>query len=319
MKVGIVGAGIAGLSAGRELHKQGHQAVLFEKSRGPGGRCATRRRGDFFWDSGATSILPRGKALEQVILEELPTDELTRITLPVATHENLRVRPGDPRRGGTRYCYQNGMNTLAKLLATGLDIRPEVSVDAIEKLGEQFKIAGEIFDAVILTCPIPQTSLLLWGMNESRPIGNVRYRPCISVLLGYETPLPETHYFAVLDPEQSHPLTWLSLESNKVPGRPPTLVAQMNRTFSAREYDRADADLVSSVSTYIASLIGNAHAVPAVSDVMRWKYSQPESFADFGQVNPPGSKIILASDGLLGGHLEDAYEVGLKAARMLAS
>jgi hypothetical protein len=254
-----------------------------------------------------------------VILEELPTDELTRITLPVATHENLRVRPGDPRRGGTRYCYQNGINTLAKLLAAGLDIRTDVGVDAIEKLGEQFKIAGETFDAVILTCPIPQTSLLLWGMNESRPIGNVRYRPCISVLLGYETPLPETHYFAVLDPEQSHPLTWLSLESNKVPGRPPTLVAQMNRTFSAREYDRADADLVSTVSTYIASLIGNAHAVPAVSDVMRWKYSQPESFADFGQVNPPGSKIILASDGLLGGHLEDAYEVGLKAARMLAS
>ena len=319
MKVGIVGAGIAGLSAGRELQKLGHQAVLFEKSRGPGGRCATRRRGDFFWDSGATSILPRGKALEQVILEELPTDELTRITLPVATHENLRVRPGDPRRGGTRYCYQNGINMLAKLLAAGLDIRTDVGVDAIEKLGEQFKIAGEIFDAVILTCPIPQTSLLLWGMNESRAIGNVRYRPCISVLLGYETPLPETHYFAVLDPEQSHPLTWWSLESNKVPGRPPTLVAQMNRTFSAREYDRADADLVSTVSTYIASLIGNAHAVPAVSDVMRWKYSQPESFADFGQVNPPGSKIILASDGLLGGHLEDAYEVGLKAARMLAS
>lgn len=318
MKVGIIGAGMAGLAAGRELQKLGHEAILFEKSRGPGGRCATRRRGEFFWDSGATSILPRGKALEQVILEELPTAELTKVTLPVATHENLRVRPGDPRRGGTRYCYQNGMNTLAKLLAAGLNIRSEISVDSIEKVGEQYRIVDDVFDAIILTCPIPQTSLLLWGMNESRPIGNVRYRACISVLLGYETPLPETSYFAVLDPEQSHPLTWLSLESNKVPGRPPTLVAQMNRTFSAREYDRPDADLVSTVSTYVGELMGNAHAVPTVSDVMRWKYSQPESFADFGQVNPPGSKVILASDGLLGGHLEDAYEVGLKAARMLA-
>ena len=36
--IAIIGAGIAGLSAARALHKAGHTVHLFDKSRGSGGR-----------------------------------------------------------------------------------------------------------------------------------------------------------------------------------------------------------------------------------------------------------------------------------------
>src|SRR5688500_17973043 len=42
MKIGVVGAGIAGLSAARALTTAGHGVAVFEKSRAPGGRVATR-------------------------------------------------------------------------------------------------------------------------------------------------------------------------------------------------------------------------------------------------------------------------------------
>jgi hypothetical protein len=320
LKVAIVGAGIAGLSCARELTARGASPTVFEKSRGPGGRCATRRSGHFFWDSGATSLLPRGKTLERVITEELDTSELVRVTKPVAIHENLRVRPGDPGRGnGNRYCYQNGINTLAKLLGQGLNVRANTPVSEVRAVGDQFEIAGEAFDHLVLTAPIPQVSLMLWSLNETRPLANVRYRACISIMLGYETPLPERPYFALLDPEQSHPLTWLSLESVKVPGRPSTLVAQMNRSFSRREYERPDSDLVASILPYLVQLVGPEFGKPVVSSVMRWKYSQPESFARFEDVNPARSRLWIASDGLLGGHLEDAYEIGVRVASLITS
>ena len=52
--------------------------------------------------------------------------------------------------------------------------------------------------------------------------------------------------------------------------------------------------------------------------VKKWKYSQPESLARFENVNLPGSTLLVASDGLLGGHIEDAFECGWRTAELLA-
>jgi predicted NAD/FAD-dependent oxidoreductase len=54
MKVGIVGAGMAGLSAARKLASAGVSVKVFEKSHVLGGRVATRKVGDYFFDTGAT-------------------------------------------------------------------------------------------------------------------------------------------------------------------------------------------------------------------------------------------------------------------------
>ncbi|CAN0525952.1 unnamed protein product, partial [Scytosiphon promiscuus] len=42
-RIAIIGAGLAGLAAGRALAETGMTPVIFEKSRGLGGRLATRR------------------------------------------------------------------------------------------------------------------------------------------------------------------------------------------------------------------------------------------------------------------------------------
>ncbi len=49
MKVGIVGAGVAGLTAGYELTKRGHQAVLFEAAPRVGGLAAGFRAEHWDW------------------------------------------------------------------------------------------------------------------------------------------------------------------------------------------------------------------------------------------------------------------------------
>jgi glycine/D-amino acid oxidase-like deaminating enzyme len=53
MTIAIIGAGLAGIAAGRTLAAAGHSVVLFEKSRGLGGRVATRRTGAGAFDHGA--------------------------------------------------------------------------------------------------------------------------------------------------------------------------------------------------------------------------------------------------------------------------
>lgn len=57
MKIGVIGAGIAGLSCAGMLQTAGHAVMVFDKGRGVGGRIATRRvrapSGDVAIDHGA--------------------------------------------------------------------------------------------------------------------------------------------------------------------------------------------------------------------------------------------------------------------------
>ncbi len=320
MKVGIVGAGICGLAAARTLKSAGHELVVFEKHTSVGGRVSTRQQDGFLWDSGATSIAPRGKKIEPVMLQELSTLDLIKIEKPIYVHKGLRVSPGHAA-GATRYTYKQGNQRLAELLAEGIDVRLSTPVDSIDTVGKHYQILGEEFDALILTPPVPQTALLLWSLGETRPMTQVCYRHCISVLLGFKTPLPPTNYHALLDAEQVHPLTWICLESTKSPGRAPdgcsAITAQMNAAHSLSHFDLEDEILVGQVAGYLKRLYGEEFGEPHISKVKRWKYSQPESYATFDHVNRKGSRLLVASDGLLGGHVEDAYEIGTRTAALL--
>ncbi len=323
MRVGVVGAGISGLAAARFLTQGGHQVVVFEKSRGLGGRIATRRIGDFTFDTGATSIAPRGMSIEKVMLEELSTADLVPVTKPIYLHSSLRVMAGDGSKNAVpRYTYRGGNTKLPKLMAATLNVRLETPVEELCRDGKGYRIRDEVFDALVLTPPIPQTSALLWSLEESRAVANARYRSCLSVLLGFERELPALPYHALLDPEQRHPLTWLSIESQKCPDRAPAggtaLVAQMSPPYSFNFYRQDNDEIVRDVLVYLGRLFGEDRlGKPVVQDVKRWKYSQPDSVAMFDAVNEPGTRMVIAGDGLTGGRVENAFESGVKAARLL--
>lgn len=321
MTVAIVGAGIAGLAAARTLKNHGHESVLFEKQGAPGGRVDTRSLDGYTFDTGATSFAPRGRSIEPVILQELDKTNLVKVEKPIYTHNMLRVSRGDAGKNAIgRYTYSIGNAELPRLLAETLNVRLNTEVVSLETANGAFKVNGEDFEAVILTPPVPITADLL-ALTDLRFLARVTYRPCLSVSLGYTQELEEVPYHAIVDPEQRHPLTWLSLESVKSPGRAPgkgtAMVAQLSPQFSAMHVEAEDGAIVAATVDYIERLYGEEWNSPAVFDVKRWRYSQPESVAMFDSVNQPGSKLLIASDGLLGGRVEYAYEVGVKAANLL--
>lgn len=323
MKAAIVGAGIAGISSARELAANGHACVVFEREAFVGGRCATESTGGFIFDPGATSIAPRGMALEEAMLQELPMDDLVEVKLPIHMHEALRVSPGDPIKNSIRrFTYRGGNRRLAELLAANLDVRMESEIEMLERGADgTYRVAGEVFDAIVLTPPTPITANLLAGIGEVRPIAHVRYRSCLSIMLGYEIETPAISYHALIDPEQRHPLTWLSIENAKCADRAPegctSLVCQMSPAFSLMHFDATDEEIIELATVYIERLFGAPWRHPAVSKVKRWKHSQPEMTSMFDSANSPGSKVVLAGDGFAGARVEYAYESGLRAARLL--
>jgi len=112
MQVVVVGAGLSGLMAGRTLAAAGHEVILVDKGRSPGGRLATRRIGDATLDHGAQFFTARDAAFAEDVAG-WEADGLVRVWC-----HGFEADDGHPR-----YAVRGGMNALAKHLATGLDVR----------------------------------------------------------------------------------------------------------------------------------------------------------------------------------------------------
>lgn len=304
------------------LRKAGIPVTLFEKTAKPGGRVATASQDGFTWDTGATSIAPRGKSIEEVLLNELSVEDLVRVEKPIWVHEALRVHAGEVSHNRVpRYTYSNGIAEFANRLAVDADIRFNTAVEEITAHPNAYRVAGEEFDYLVFALPLPLTSQLLWTLDENRPMSNVSYRQCLSVCLGFDSAPPTLPYHAIIDPEHGHPMTWLSIESEKSPGRAPnggsSMVMQLSPRFSKDNYEKTDEFIVATALAFTKHLYGTGFDHARVSQVKRWKYSQPENLARFEAVNQPGSRLLVASDGLLGGRVEEAFECGYRVGELL--
>ncbi|MEO8890284.1 MAG: FAD-dependent oxidoreductase, partial [Coleofasciculaceae cyanobacterium] len=65
--VAIIGAGLAGLACAQQLQQSGYRVVIVEKSRGVGGRMATRRLETTCADHGVRYLESKGKWLPPLI------------------------------------------------------------------------------------------------------------------------------------------------------------------------------------------------------------------------------------------------------------
>lgn len=320
MRVAVIGAGIAGLGCARKLKGAGVEVTVFEKSRGLGGRLATRRVGPYTFDTGATTLTPRESELGRY-MATLPAGTVELISRPVYAFEFGRIVPGDSSKNkDPRFGFRDGISRLAKSLADGLDVRLETRVEAISA---QRQIAGETYDHIVLSAPTPQALELLGTAGDTRRLPQVSYRPCLSVLLGYATPDPDVPFYAVIDPHQRNPIVWVSFESLKVSGRAPeghcAVVVQMNRDFSRDHYTSPDERIIEEAVSGMERLFGEPFGQPAVTDVKRWRYSQPEQVTTLDTANPPGTWLWLIGDGLAGGRAELAYSTGIEAAGRILS
>src|SRR4051794_14126189 len=103
--IAVVGAGLAGLLTAVTLRERGATVVVLEKSRGVGGRMATKRVGDATFDQGAQFFTARDARFIK-LAEQWSSGGL------------LETWPGRTDRWIGRPC----MTSVAKLLSKDLEV-----------------------------------------------------------------------------------------------------------------------------------------------------------------------------------------------------
>jgi renalase len=329
----IVGAGLAGLTAARELTSAGHPVVVLDKGRRPGGRCATRSVDGATADTGAQFFTVRGQAFRDRVERWRAEGCPIRVWCDgFATAGSVADPPSSAESDGDghpRHSVAGGMNRLAAHLARDVDIRTRTRATAVRNDGDAWAVTTFGADgratktlraqAVVVTPPLPQALALLGDARTSlsEDLRNLDYEPCLALLLALDRHprLPGSGGVQFAE----GPVAWLGDNAAKGASMAPSLTVHAAGDWSETFYDADPGDVTALLLDLVRPWLSGAE--PTGSLTFRWRYSKPRTPADAGAVlvaDDPGP-LILAGDALAGGKIEGAVTAGLTAAALAAA
>ncbi len=337
--IAIIGAGMSGLAAAHTLQDAGHTVTLFEKSRGVGGRAAARKRDGFIYDHGAQYFRGGSEPSNEWVTKRFLTQDLLDIAKPVWIFDgDGHIGEGDSKQNADpKWSYRSGLTSLAKRMAEGLDVRLETLVGRIQQRNTGwtiFRADGESlgnFDKLLISIPATQAVGLIEGSgftNEQgkaiiQELDRAKYNPLISVMLGYK-PTPQTRpYYALVNTDKKHPISWLAWEHEKALERVPEgaglLIAQMAPDYSRAHRETPQDVLFQDVAQHVSTLLHEQLTEPIFTDVQYWRYALPTEKADADALLAITLPIGLAfcGDAFVGGRAHLALEHGIHVAQRL--
>jgi hypothetical protein len=322
-QVAVIGAGIAGLSAARELARLGRAVTVFDKGRGPGGRIATRRAAPFLFDHGAQYFTVRDPSFASAVdaWRSAGVVDLWRGRI-VAFEQGLVRASSDVVE---RFVGVPDMNSLPKFLARDLDVRCSVKVARAERLASGWALYDEHgvalgeFAQVLAT--LPHAQLIELFPHSASLTDRARasvVRPCWAVLAGFEARLPLDFDGAFCNDAT---LAWIARNTSK-PQRPEAeaWVLHASAEWSAANLELEPRVVAEEVLRAFERLAGRALPRPVQLDAHRWRYAIPE--ASKGPTDTAWLDkelgLAVAGDGCTGGRVEGAFLSGRRAAELLA-
>jgi len=309
----VVGAGMAGLIAAREVIRTGRSVTVLDKGRGVGGRLASRRIDGAAFDHGAQGFTTGDPCHAAVgLLERLEGAVAEWNPTPTARSGHVQWR-GVPSMSG-----------VAKHLALGVPVQLEATLTAVRPEADHWVATtldgrSVTAKAVILTPPVPQSlALLEAGHFPLAPalrqrLNAIEYDRCLAVMAVLEGPsrIPPPGG-TLLD---TGPIASITDNLLKGISREPAVTLQATPEFSLEHWDRDRMETGRLLLAAAAEWLG---AGVRSYQVHGWRYSRPRVMDPepciVASSVPP---LVLAGDAFGQGGVEGAALSGFEAAKTI--
>ena len=335
--VAVIGAGIAGLTCAQELHQAGQRVIVLEKSRGVGGRVATRRLHNTCADHGTCYLSPKDNRFRE-FLDRLRAADVVQVWTDTIHQVDAAGQLQEPSDRAPRYTAAAGMNAIVKSLAPGLEIRFGQRVVSVELIDSGWKLTAEPINstesivltasALVVAIPAPQAVDLLQPISPADFLAclkSVEFLPNLSLMAGYGSDRLSDwnqHYPTVKAVTLPHhpSLGYLGLDSSKR-SQPAdaVFVIQSSVNFADRYLDAIDlqpaaTELLHAAAQQFLPWL----ATPDWMQIHRWRYAFAKTpINDRYLAALTNAPLICAGDWCGGRKVEDGFLSGLTAADSL--
>lgn len=311
-RVAIIGAGLSGLVVARRLQTVA-DVTLFEKSRGPGGRMATRYAGDFEFDHGAQFFTARSKAFRTFLQPLIDNGIVAAWQARFAEFNRDCITALRPWGGDNpHYVGAPRMNSIGKALSVDLKIVLETTITAIARNSSGWTLSDDAgkqsgpFDWVVITSPAPQTGALARPFPElAAYCGERKMLGCFALMLGFAEPVSLDWQAALV---RNADISWISVNSSK-PGRgnPFTFVVHSTNAW-ADAHREDDTDSVMNHVLDEASAVAGEDMRRAVHrQVQRWRYANVDKQSGPTHFMDENNKLAACGDWFIRGRVEAAF------------
>ena len=295
----VIGAGISGINTAKKIQQLGLGSLLIlEKSRGIGGRMATRRTLNTKFDHGAQFYKLRANVsgLHSIWMEK----ELT--------HHWFTSNNGD------HWCSNLGMTSLAKSMAENIPIALEKQISSIRYEDGLWKLISHsneewICKNLIISSPLPQTIKLLEEVDKKTfiikdilsEISKISYT---KALIGLIT-LKEDLDFSSSGYQEFISGDIFSISDQRIKGTSeiPALTITMSAEFSEIEFENSDEAVIMKMRETIKSILPKIKIKDF--ELKKWRYCKANScYKDYFLEIAP--KLFLIGDAFGGPSLSGA-------------
>lgn len=317
-RIAIIGAGITGITCAHTLRGYGYHPTILEKSRGLGGRLATRRAGDnMAFDHGGPYFTARSREFQNFL-------NIAAGSGAMQTWQPLG-KMDQPDGKEPWHTGAPAMNALLKPYSTGLDIRLKTQVLALAREDGGWKVTTGAdsnphrFDILICTAPAPQTrALLAENRDFLDAMATVTMAPCWAAMIAFKEPL---HLGYEVLQVGSDMLDRIARDSSKT-GRSASRdcwILQASPRWSQDNLERDREDVANAMrEAFAQSVPAQMLPQPTHAAAHRWRYARTLTPLGRPFLASKDHTLFAGGDWCLGARVESGFESGVAIASSLA-
>ena len=320
--IAIIGAGITGITLANLLQEK-YNLTVFEKSRGVGGRMATRRAEPYQFNHGAQYFKIENKEFKD-FLQPLMVNNIIK---PLKANQieilNKKVIKRTKIYNKKYFTAESKMNSVVKyLINNNLSIKLLCNIEKTLKENDKWfiidsdKVSYGPYDWLLITIPPNQATKILYNSFKFLDIiKKIKMRSCYSLMLGFDE-IKEFDFDTALFLDED--VRWLSI-SKKILEKKEYYNLLINSSFNFAEQningskDKISNYLIKQVSDILQCELNNyKHRA-----LHFWKYAMSEKNNNLGSLFDEDLKVIVCGDWCMNGKVEGAFLSAKNAANKL--
>ena len=310
--IAIIGAGITGVTLANLLQKK-VKLTVFEKSRGVGGRMATRRASPYQFNHGAQYFKIENKAFKDFLQPLMKNKVITPLEtnhIEIFNKEVIkRIKPDNKKY----YTAENKMNSVVKnLVNNNFFIKLSCKIEKTKKVNHKWflidsdEVSYGPYDWLFVTIPPYQAIDILYNnLKFLDIIKKIKMRSCYSLMLGFDI-TKEFNFDTALFLDED--IRWLSI-SNKYLEKKEYCNLLINSSYNFAEHningckDEISDYLIKQVADILNCELNNYEH----RDLHFWKYAMSESNNNLGSFYDEDLKVVVCGDWCMNGKVEGAF------------